>query len=428
MQGHLMLKQILIAVPTNLGINPETFQSIYNLEMPEACRADFQFFYGYRIDQIRNLIANYAINNSYDFVLFVDHDMIFEPDALQLLWKSDAAVVGGMYIQRIEGAHNIEAYGHNGGRVQAESVAAWIQTNGPEEVMQVQAVGFGCTLVSVEMLKKVGYPQFEYVPSLDHSQTQPEDIDFCKKVGKLGGRVVLDPRVRCGHIGKRVFTVQIPVSTTPVESSRVQAVADMDLLPQPMVDAIYHLPDDIKVIYDIGACVGHWARHAKARWPDSKIIMFDASRSVVPIMEASGNTWWCGVLSDKDQRVVNFYEDADNLGGNSYYKEMTDHYDHIKPRQDLGWTLDTVINHYNWPLPDLVKIDVQGAEFDVIKGGSAVLHHAKWVIVEVQKVQYNEGAKSWQQVHELLDRMGFTFLHVIHKTDVDEDRLYVKSK
>ena len=420
-----MLKRILIAVPTNLGINPETFQSIYNLEMPENCRADFQFFYGYRIDQIRNLIADYAIRNKYDYVFFVDHDMIFEPDTLKKLWVCHCHVAGGLYVQRVEGPQQIEAYlDHE--RLPAENVAAWIRTNGPNEPMPVRAVGFGCTLVTTEILSHVGYPQFEYVPALDHANTQPEDIDFCTKVRSLRHRVVIEPSVRCGHIGKRFFTVEIPSSTAVVESSRVQAVADMDLLPKPMVDALTNLPDDICVIYDIGACVGHWSRHAKARWPNSNIIMFDASRAVVPIMEKSGNTWWCGVLSDKDQRVVNFYEDADNLGGNSYYKEMTGHYDHIEPRQDLGWTLDTVVSHYDWPLPDLVKIDVQGAEFDVIRGGSAALHHAKYVIVEVQKVPYNDGARSWREVHDLLDRMGFTFMKVIHETLVDEDRLYAR--
>jgi hypothetical protein len=45
-----------------------------------------------------------------------------------------------------------------------------------------------------------------------------------------------------------------------------------------------------------------------------------------------------------------------------------------------------------FPLPDLVKIDVQGSEQDVIQGGIKTLANANHLIVEMQKVEYNKGA------------------------------------
>jgi hypothetical protein len=39
--------KILIAVPTYENIVPETFKSIYNLEIPDGCDAVFEFVRGY---------------------------------------------------------------------------------------------------------------------------------------------------------------------------------------------------------------------------------------------------------------------------------------------------------------------------------------------------------------------------------------------
>ena len=44
-------KKILIAIPTNAGIEPDTFRSIYNMSVPEGYETHFEFFYGYQIDQ-----------------------------------------------------------------------------------------------------------------------------------------------------------------------------------------------------------------------------------------------------------------------------------------------------------------------------------------------------------------------------------------
>ena len=43
------MKTILIAIPTNKYVEPETFKSIYDLIIPDGYRTEFQFFYGYQI-------------------------------------------------------------------------------------------------------------------------------------------------------------------------------------------------------------------------------------------------------------------------------------------------------------------------------------------------------------------------------------------
>ncbi len=96
-----MTKTILIAIPTNKYVESETFKSIYDLDIPEGYVTEFQCFYGYRVDQIRNLIAEWA--KRYDYLFAVDSDIILPRDTLSKMLALDLDVVSGLYIQRKPG-------------------------------------------------------------------------------------------------------------------------------------------------------------------------------------------------------------------------------------------------------------------------------------------------------------------------------------
>lgn len=56
---------------------------------------------------------------------------------------------------------------------------------------------------------------------------------------------------------------------------------------------------------------------------------------------------------------------------------------------------------------DFVKIDTQGSELDVLRGGAEVLKRAQHILVEVSLVNYNEGGAKAEEIFDELDRMGF---------------------
>jgi FkbM family methyltransferase len=154
-----------------------------------------------------------------------------------------------------------------------------------------------------------------------------------------------------------------------------------------------------RVIYDIGACVLHWTREAMKIWPEPECITiaFDAINEVEALYKSKGILYHIGVLSDEDNKLVKFYENKEMPGGNSYYKEIGHaHADAVFPENSYtekhAMTLESVVQQKNFQMPDLVKIDVQGCELDILKGGINIINHARYLIIELQHVQYNRGA------------------------------------
>jgi FkbM family methyltransferase len=165
-----------------------------------------------------------------------------------------------------------------------------------------------------------------------------------------------------------------------------------------------------KVIYDIGACVLHWTKEAKILWPDAKIILFDAFAPAEFMYE--GYDYHIGVLSDTDGKEVKFYQNDEQPGGNSYYREIG----HARSEEyfpDDGYVmkttakLDTIVKQREFPLPDFVKIDVQGAELDVIAGAQSTFAKADQLIVELQHSHYNEGAKMVLESIPIIESYGW---------------------
>jgi FkbM family methyltransferase len=193
-------KKILIAIPTAKYIESITFKSIYDLTIPDGYTVDFQFFYGYRIDQIRNLIAKWAIG--YDYLFSVDSDIELPKDSLVKMLAHDVDAVSGVYIQRKPNEEIVEIYRDN--KVGGMSNIPWGELKG-KGLTEVAACGFGCVLVKSQVFAAIGYPQFEYHVALDHNNTVSEDVDFCRKARDKGFRIWADPSIVCNHWGSNVF-------------------------------------------------------------------------------------------------------------------------------------------------------------------------------------------------------------------------------
>ncbi len=167
-----------------------------------------------------------------------------------------------------------------------------------------------------------------------------------------------------------------------------------------------------KVIYDIGSCVLHWTRHAKRLWPDAEIILFDANHHCEFLY--TDYKYYMGILSNVSNTKVKFYLNEMSPGGASYYKEIGSAdseklYPSNRYYMVQSMRLDDVVKERGFPLPDLVKMDVQGAERDVMEGGIETLKHARHLIMEIPKkgVCYNQNAPSGESTIKFAEQQGW---------------------
>src|SRR5262249_24240516 len=153
-----------------------------------------------------------------------------------------------------------------------------------------------------------------------------------------------------------------------------------DLLPQSHIDYLLGLKRsgfEPKVVYDIGANVLHWTKKAKEIWPDALYVLFEGWDKPEFLYRRLGYTHYhMAILSDSDEREVKWYENDYAPAGNSYYRELgygwrTEVAAWLYPEDGFklrrARTVDSIVAERGFPLPDLVKIDVQGSEVDVIR-------------------------------------------------------------
>ena len=164
---------------------------------------------------------------------------------------------------------------------------------------------------------------------------------------------------------------------------------------------------------DIGVCKGHAIPFILEQLPSlTKVEMIEACEFHKPDLEIVSEKYnipfHIEVLSDKVKEVT-FYLDgkgAESTGpGNSYYLEDTHHYLNAPSEQRITNTLDNIYdNSFQF---DLVKLDTQGSELDIIKGGKELFKKVKGVIIEENIYRYNFNAPLHDEIKEYMESIGF---------------------
>jgi FkbM family methyltransferase len=158
-------------------------------------------------------------------------------------------------------------------------------------------------------------------------------------------------------------------------------------------------------IIDVGAYHGAWTRMIRRIFPKAPVLMVEAQKRKAARLEALcmelGNvTFASAVLGSEAGREVAFFEMET---GSSYFPERSN-----APRIAINYvtrTLDEVAHSMAGSL--FLKVDVQGAELEVLAGGQKTLDRCEVVQLEAPVVTYNEGAPSLLEVIRYMDERDF---------------------
>jgi FkbM family methyltransferase len=147
---------------------------------------------------------------------------------------------------------------------------------------------------------------------------------------------------------------------------RLQHVAKLGLMPD--------------VIFDIGAAQGEWSRRASKIWPNARIVGFEPNESRVPDLEETKakvpNFSYLRCLLGSQVAEIEY---VDSLDRTSLYDRAATGPKAVAPML----TLDSLLTGDVIPPPGFMKLDVQGYELEILKGGQLALAAAQAVLLEV---------------------------------------------
>ena len=168
-------------------------------------------------------------------------------------------------------------------------------------------------------------------------------------------------------------------------------------------------------ILDIGAHHGEFSKFCKSLWKDVDLFMIEGNDECDSILDNVPFDHCIVLLSDTNKEVT-LYLNPNNLDctGTSYYKERTRHYKNSIEVKKNTYTLDEVVEDIDKKY-DIIKIDTQGSELDIIKGGLKTVQNCSYLIMEVPTLQYNEGSPLFDEIIEYMNNIGFSDYEIIEE-------------
>lgn len=168
-------------------------------------------------------------------------------------------------------------------------------------------------------------------------------------------------------------------------------------------------------VLDIGANRGEWSSEVRQYFTDAEFLMIEGNPGMEPNLRKTGIVYEIAILGAKAGQVQ-WYENVNADTGNSIYRERTTHFHNadtvVSAKQMI--TLDMLIErrggHASY---QFVKLDTQGAEVDIMRGGRNIMKHAEVVFVETSTIEYNEGAVKTGQVIAFMGHIGFDLFTVV---------------
>jgi FkbM family methyltransferase len=168
------------------------------------------------------------------------------------------------------------------------------------------------------------------------------------------------------------------------------------------------------VFCDVGACNGIITTFFKNIAGDSgKVYAFELNKynyDSIKHLSSSNCIIENIAISDKSE-IVNIY--GDNYNSENHVSNIIGHDTSFRKMNVIGNINSIALDEYFKDKPlDYLKIDVEGAEFKVIKGGIETIRKCKYVIIECHF------QTDWKDIYELLSSNNLEFKNLVDDVPV----------
>ena len=192
----------LIAIPCLDMVHTLFMASLISLRKPEGTEiaiASCSLVY-----ESRHTLAQKAINEGFDRVLWLDSDMTFGPDLLERFsadLDNGKEFVCGLFFTR---KNPIMPCVYEVCRPRTKRTGEVVPAKEsfmeiPDGIFEIEGCGFAAVMMTIDLIRSAGplpfYPEEGF----------GEDLTFCRKVRAAGKKLYCDPGIKVGHIGIQVI-------------------------------------------------------------------------------------------------------------------------------------------------------------------------------------------------------------------------------
>ncbi len=178
------------------------------------------------------------------------------------------------------------------------------------------------------------------------------------------------------------------------------------------------------VIFDIGANVGLAGCYFAAIFPHSEIYGFEPESGAYRVAEINyrnirrGKLFKVALTSQNGEANIL----SSDIGSGGQKLEVYDPSSNWRREKVKTYRLDDLIRAENLPTPDLLKIDVEGAEYDVLLGLGDIAQKVKGIVMEVHSDVL------WEKCSSFLSENGFLVLSNEQKFGTEVRFVYAEQR
>lgn len=173
-----------------------------------------------------NCVKQALQHKGWDYLLFLDTDMIFPDIMMERVSGYTDPIVGGVYFRRrypdyspIVGNFVDDGYAYQG--LHHDQLIPMLEQPG---LYPCDVLGTGCMAIRRDVLEdwpEDRFPIFSAISREDGSEIVTEDVYFCWQAKQQGIQPLLDTGLCCGHIGN--VTIGVDTYINQIQMSQMQA-------------------------------------------------------------------------------------------------------------------------------------------------------------------------------------------------------------